>query len=358
MRCDDLVFQSDTITNPMRYRTRATWWRSRPAHNLQRSNGAGSPCHPRTPPKAAQPKAQSPQPVKKGVLGCFNYLLHAARAGKGALREMCGSSMPLMSSKGALTEHPPGAGAPTGHPPGGWSVPYSGKPTFVTLRLTSSIRQARLRTTPFSHAFRPRFPATPKPRHSATSFSHAFRPCLPTCHSCRGRYVTPKRPKTFRSRIFAIIEVSEAQVLGKTQLHFADANFDIPRARPFTMSIRLKARRISRIDRSSLPCLYAVSTMSRAFSYVDFRTDTLLWRQELFGPLFRQTDFCDTKTYVLDSASTSLDYAFQPRLPTTLSGHAEATPFSHVFQPRLPAMSSDVPFGSRTLRLCHSHVRN
>ena len=65
-------------------------------------------------------------------------------------------------------------------------VPYSGKPTLVTLRLTSSIRQARVRTTPFSHAFRPRFPATPKPRHSATSFSHAFRPCLPTCHSDRG----------------------------------------------------------------------------------------------------------------------------------------------------------------------------
>ena len=49
----------------MRYRTRATWWRSRPAHNLQRSNGAGSPCHPRTPPKAAQPKAQQPQPAKR-----------------------------------------------------------------------------------------------------------------------------------------------------------------------------------------------------------------------------------------------------------------------------------------------------
>ena len=56
-------------------------------------------------------------------------------------------------------------------------------------RLTSPIRQACLRTTPFSHAFRPRFPATPKPRLSATSFSHAFRPCLPTCHSDPGRWV-------------------------------------------------------------------------------------------------------------------------------------------------------------------------
>ena len=53
-----LFFKIDTITNQVRYRTRATWWRSRPAHNPQRSNGAGTPCHPRTPPKAAQPKVQ------------------------------------------------------------------------------------------------------------------------------------------------------------------------------------------------------------------------------------------------------------------------------------------------------------
>ena len=36
-------------------------------------------------------------------------------------------------------------------------------------------RQARLRTTPFGHAFRPRF----RPRFSATSFSHVFQPRLP-----------------------------------------------------------------------------------------------------------------------------------------------------------------------------------
>ena len=57
-RCDDFVLRSDTNNNQVRYRTRARWWRSRPAHNLQRSNGAGPPCHPRTPPKAAQPTAQ------------------------------------------------------------------------------------------------------------------------------------------------------------------------------------------------------------------------------------------------------------------------------------------------------------
>ena len=43
------------------------------------------------------------------------------------------------------------------------------------------LRQARLRTTPFGHAFRPHLPAT--------LYSHAFRPRLPTCHSDRGRYV-------------------------------------------------------------------------------------------------------------------------------------------------------------------------
>ena len=131
MRCDDLVFELDTNNNQVRYRTRATWWRSRPAHNLQRSNGAGPPCHPRTPPKAAQPTAQSPQPVKRefGEGATSSMPTPRGKGRKGALREMCGSSMPLMRSKGALTEHPPGAGAPTGHPPGEWSVPYSGKPT-------------------------------------------------------------------------------------------------------------------------------------------------------------------------------------------------------------------------------------
>ena len=69
--------------------------------------------------------------------------------------------------------------------------PCSGKPTEFST--SSSIRQACLRTTPFSHAFRPRFPATPKPRLSATSFSHAFRPCLPTCHSDRGRCALPQQ---------------------------------------------------------------------------------------------------------------------------------------------------------------------
>ena len=55
-------------------------------------------------------------------------------------------------------------------------------------------------------------------------------------------------------------------------------------------------------------------------------------------------------SHVLDSgkhvlglrlSATPSDHAFRPRFT--------ATPFSHVFQPRLPAMSSDVPFGSRTL---------
>ena len=77
-----LFFRIDTITNQVRHRTRATWWRSRPAHNLQRSNGAGPPCHPRTPPKAAQPKAQSPQPVAKSISAPLPYYAYSTRQGQ------------------------------------------------------------------------------------------------------------------------------------------------------------------------------------------------------------------------------------------------------------------------------------
>ena len=58
MRSDDLDFKLTTLTIRWGAAQGAEWWRSRPAHNPQRSNGAGPPCHPRTPPKAAQPTAQ------------------------------------------------------------------------------------------------------------------------------------------------------------------------------------------------------------------------------------------------------------------------------------------------------------
>ena len=123
--CDDFVFQIDTNTNPMRYRTRATWWRSRPAHNLQRSNGAGPPCHPRTPPKAAQPNAQSPQPVKKKEFGNASFSYSTRQGQERGFQPSARCAVPLCVSyaQGALTEHPPGAGAPTGHPPGGMVGP-------------------------------------------------------------------------------------------------------------------------------------------------------------------------------------------------------------------------------------------
>ena len=124
-------------------------------------------------------------------------------------------------------------------------------------------------------------------------------------------------------RHFAVVFLSSLRPLklkfwGTRNFTLRTLTFDIPRARPFTMSIRLKARRISRTERSLLPCLHAVSTMSRASSHVDFRTATfcvsLRWRrrQLSFGPLFRQTDGAgplfrqtDGVTHVLDSASTS-----------------------------------------------------
>ena len=85
----------------------------------------------------------------------------------------------------------------------------------------SSIQEAHLRTTPFSHAFRPRLSHAFQPRLSATLSGHVFRRAI----LVEDIVCTPKRPKTFRSRISLIIEASEAQVLGNMQLHFADANF-------------------------------------------------------------------------------------------------------------------------------------
>ena len=104
----------------MRYRTRATWWRSRPAHNPQRSNGA---CHPRTPPKAAQPTAQSPQPVKKEYWDGSTSLIYAYSARQGQervpspprdVRFLGASHERRMGSKGALTELPPPLGTRRG----------------------------------------------------------------------------------------------------------------------------------------------------------------------------------------------------------------------------------------------------
>ena len=133
MRCDDLVFQIDTNNNQVRYRTRATWWRSRPAHNPQRSNGAGPPCHPRTPPKAAQPTAQSPQPEKRSMAMAYEMLtstlelhpaslclLHTARAGKGfqPSARCAVPRFPCWMRKARSLSTRLGPARPLGHPPG------------------------------------------------------------------------------------------------------------------------------------------------------------------------------------------------------------------------------------------------
>ena len=96
MRSDVLDFKLITLTIRWRAAQGAEWWRSRPAHNPQRSNGAGPPCHPRTP-----PKLRSPRPN-----------LHSLERSMGMAHER------RMGAKGALTERPPGTGAPTGHPRG------------------------------------------------------------------------------------------------------------------------------------------------------------------------------------------------------------------------------------------------
>ena len=164
----------------MRYRTRAAWWRSRPAHNPQRSNGAGPPCQPRTPRKAAQPTAQSPQPVKKEYGDGSTSFIYAYSTRQG-VRFLGASHERRVGSKGALTEHPPGAGAPTGHPPGGYSESRSliqanrRSSAMVTLqdprpRFGKHVLGLRLSATPSDHAFRPRP-------------SHAFQPRFPAMSS-------------------------------------------------------------------------------------------------------------------------------------------------------------------------------
>ena len=64
--------------------------------------------------RSPRPNLHSP---KKGVWGWHMKCPHG-RKGVPALREMCGTSVSLLDAKGALTEHPPGAGAPTGSPAG------------------------------------------------------------------------------------------------------------------------------------------------------------------------------------------------------------------------------------------------
>ena len=134
MRCDDLVFQIDTNNNQVRYRTRATWWRSRLAHNPQRSNGAGPPCHPRTPPKAAQPTAQSPQPEKRSMgieyemltstLELFNQLPGVYSSRQGQERGFQPSARcavpryPYWMRKARSLSTRLGPARPLGHPPG------------------------------------------------------------------------------------------------------------------------------------------------------------------------------------------------------------------------------------------------
>ena len=82
----------------------------------------------------------------------------------------------------------------------------------------------------------------------------------------------------------------------------------------------------------------------------DFKTDMrLLFRCADDGEKSRSVPYSGKPTEFSKGEISRPTSSIRPaRLGTT--------PFSHVFQPRLPAMSSDVPFGLRTLCLCHSNV--
>ena len=241
MRCDDLVFQIDTITNQMHYQSDEV---PHKGHVVEVAAGAQPSAvqrgWPSMPPADSTEGCAAHGPIstasKKRSMGMAQLPSFMptprgkGRKGVAALREMCGSSVRLMKGTWIRKARPLGTRlGPRAHwaSAGGIFGPLfrqtdGAGPLFRqtdfcdTSRPTSSIRQARLRTTPFSHAFRPRFPATPKPRLSATSFSHAFGPCLPTCHSDRGRcvFVTANSKTTFipQSQLPFIIEVSEAQI--------------------------------------------------------------------------------------------------------------------------------------------------
>ena len=124
------------------------------------------------------------------------------------------------------------------------------------------------------------------------------------------------------------------------------------------MSIRPKARRISRTERSPLPCLHAVSTMSRASFHVDFRTDTLLLLyyagdgvkscsvpysgkptepvpysgRPIFVTLQDPRPRFGKHVLGLRLSATPSDHAFRPRLSHAFQPRLSATPSGHVFR--------------------------
>ena len=268
--CDDFVFQIDTNTNPMRYRTRATWWRSRPAHNLQRSNGAGPPCHPRTPPKAAQPNAQSPQPVKKRSLGMPHLATPRGKGRKGGfspprdVRFLCAS----LTHKARSLSTRLGPARPLGTRRGdGRSLIQANRRSDPHPRFRKHVLGLRLSATPSDHALRPRLSHAFQPRLSATLSGRVFR---------RAIRVEDVVSLQNDRKHFAVVTYRQkwGKVLGYSQLPCADANL-----LPFLGEAFHDEhfRRISRTERSPFPCLHAVSTMRRASFHVEFRIDTLLF---------------------------------------------------------------------------------
>ena len=197
--CDDFVLRSDTNNNQVRYRTRARWWRSRPAHNLQRSNGAGPPCHPWTPPKAAQPTAESPQPVKKefGDASTSYSTRQGRERGFSPPRDVRFLSA-FHTHKARSLSTRLGPARPLGTRRGdGRSLIQANRLSDPRPRFRKHVLGLRLSATPSDHAFRPRLSRAFQPRLSATLSDHVFRRAI----RVEDVVCTPKRPKKLCSRI-------------------------------------------------------------------------------------------------------------------------------------------------------------
>ena len=169
-------------------------------HILQRSNGAGPPCHPRTPPKAAQPKAQSPQPVKKKEFGdaSTSYSTRQGRErGFSPPRDVRFLSA-FHTHKARSLSTRLGPARPLGTRRGdGRSLIQANRRSDPRPRFRKHVPGLRLSATPSDHAFRPRLSHAFQPRLSATPSGHVFRRAI----RVEDVVCTPKRPKKLRSRI-------------------------------------------------------------------------------------------------------------------------------------------------------------
>ena len=130
MRCDDLVFKLTPLTIRVRYRTRGRVVEVAASAQLSavQQGRASMPPADSTEGCAAHGPISTARKKEYGGDSTSLIYVYSSRQGQErapspprVVRFLGASHKRRMGAKGALTEHPPGAGAPTGHPPGGYS---------------------------------------------------------------------------------------------------------------------------------------------------------------------------------------------------------------------------------------------